>query len=55
MLEPEIGRFVEVKSRTWSRRDAEHKAGLAHELLAALGISNAERMTSDYIEVVKSA
>ncbi|MGA7194739.1 MAG: amidohydrolase [Anaerolineales bacterium] len=54
MVEPAIGHFVEIKSRTWSRRDAEHKAALANELLAAFGISNAETMTSDYIEVVKS-
>jgi len=54
MLEPAIGNFVEIKSRTWSRRDAEHKAALANELLTALGISSAETMTSDYIEVVNS-
>jgi len=54
MLEPAIGHFIEIKSRTWSRRDAEHKAGLANELLATLGVSNAEIMTSDYIEVMKS-
>ncbi len=53
MIEPDLGRFVEIKSRTWSRRDAEHKAELANDLLAALGIRNAEVMSSDYIEVVK--
>jgi 5-methylthioadenosine/S-adenosylhomocysteine deaminase len=55
ILEPELGRFVELKSRTWSRRDAELKARLANELRAALGISNAETITSDYIEVAKPA
>jgi 5-methylthioadenosine/S-adenosylhomocysteine deaminase len=55
ILEPELGRFVELKSRTWSRRDAELKARLANELRAALGISDAETMTSDYIEVAKPA
>jgi len=54
MTEPELGRFVEIKSRTWSRRDAEHKAELANELLTAFGLLSAERVTSDYIEVVKS-
>jgi 5-methylthioadenosine/S-adenosylhomocysteine deaminase len=54
MLEPQLGSFVEIKSRTWSRRDAEHKAALAHELLKALGISNAETINNDYIEIVRS-
>ena len=54
MLEPAIGHFIEIKSRTWSRRDAEHKAILTNELLATLGISKAQMVTEDYIEVVKS-
>jgi 5-methylthioadenosine/S-adenosylhomocysteine deaminase len=53
MIEPAIGEYVEIKSRTWSRKDAEHKAMLASELLDALGISNSETVTKDYIEVVK--
>ena len=52
MIEPMIGNFVEIKSRTWSRTDAEHKAALANELLAVLGIGNSETVTKDYIEVV---
>jgi len=31
--QPDLGYFIEAKSRTWSRRDAEHKAELAHELI----------------------
>jgi 5-methylthioadenosine/S-adenosylhomocysteine deaminase len=54
MVEPGIGEFVEIKSRTWSRKDAERKAMLANELLAALGIASSETVTKDYIEVVKS-
>ncbi len=53
MLEPGIGEFVEIKSRTWSRKDAEHKALLANELMEVLGIANGETVTRDYIEVVK--
>jgi 5-methylthioadenosine/S-adenosylhomocysteine deaminase len=53
MLEPAIGEFVEIKSRTWSRKDAEHKAMLANELMEVLGIANSETVTKDYIEVVK--
>ncbi len=53
MLEPALGRFVEVKSRTWSRTDADQKAVLATELLKALGIASSQTVTSDYIEVVR--
>ncbi len=53
MVEPAIGDFVEIKSRTWSRKDAEHKAMLANELMDVLGIANSETVTRDYIEVVK--
>ena len=54
MMEPAIGEFVEIKSRTWSRKDAEHKAMRANELLEALGIAGSQTVTKDYIEVVKS-
>lgn len=51
VLVPELGHFLEVKSRTWSRRDAEHKAELATELLNYLG-ANCEAIPEDYIEIV---
>ena len=54
MLEPSIGRYVEIKSRTWSRTDADQKALLATELLHVLGIAASETVTNDYIEVVKA-
>ncbi|PWH15920.1 MAG: amidohydrolase [Anaerolineae bacterium] len=46
---PEMGQFLEIKSRTWSRNDARHKAQLAEELLALLGAAQAERITTDYV------
>jgi len=52
MLEPEIGRFVEIKSRTWSRRDADRKAALTGELLDILGLGDSETVGHDYIDVV---
>jgi len=55
MHEPALGRFVEVKSRTWSRRDAEHKAALTSQLLEVLGLGKSETVTSDYIDVVDQA
>ncbi len=54
MIEPSLGLFVEIKSRTWSRKDAEHKAILTNELLAVLGIANSETVTEDYFEVAKA-
>ena len=48
---PALGYFLEVKSRTWSRRDAEHKALAATELLEFLDASSEERLTRDYIEL----
>jgi 5-methylthioadenosine/S-adenosylhomocysteine deaminase len=52
MTEPELGYFLEIKSRTWSRKDAEHKAQLTSELLALLGASDGEPVTEDYIDIV---
>ncbi len=52
LQEPPLGDFLEIKSRTWSRRDAEHKAGLVQELLALLGLSEAEVIVRDYVEMV---
>ena len=52
--QPEMGYFLEIKSRTWSRKDADRKAELANELLKLLGAGNAETMTQDYIEVLQT-
>ncbi len=51
---PELGKFLEVKSRTWSRQDANYKASLAKELIEYLGASPTAATYSDYIEMVKS-
>jgi 5-methylthioadenosine/S-adenosylhomocysteine deaminase len=55
MTEPELGYFLEIKSRTWSRTDAEHKAQLTNELLALLGASDGQPVTEDYIDIVSEA
>lgn len=49
---PDLGYFVEVKSRTWSRKDADNKAQLVGELLNLLGASGGEVVTNDYIDIV---
>lgn len=53
VIQPGLGFFVEIKSRTWSRRDAEHKATVATELLQFLGASPNETVQEDYIELVQ--
>jgi len=52
--QPSLGYFLEVKSRTWSRRDAEHKAELAIDLIQFLGETPESTVTEDYIEIVES-
>jgi len=49
---PDLGYFVEVKSRTWSRKDADNKAQMVSELLTMVGASQGEVVTKDYIEIV---
>jgi 5-methylthioadenosine/S-adenosylhomocysteine deaminase len=51
---PALGHFLEVKSRTWSRRDADNKAHLLNELLELLGASSGETVTMDYIDIVQA-
>jgi 5-methylthioadenosine/S-adenosylhomocysteine deaminase len=54
MEKPDLGHFLEIKSRTWSRRDAERKAELALELIGLLGATGGQTMTKDYIEVISN-
>ena len=54
MKVPEMGYFLEIKSRTWSRKDADRKAELANELLNLLGVGTAETVTQDHIDVLQT-
>jgi 5-methylthioadenosine/S-adenosylhomocysteine deaminase len=55
LLEPDReGFFLEIKSRTWSRHDAEHKAQLVTDILNRLGVEEAEPVLQEYPEVVAS-
>jgi 5-methylthioadenosine/S-adenosylhomocysteine deaminase len=49
---PKLGSFLEVKARTWSRTDAEHKANLVAELVALFGAAPEKSLTQDYVEIV---
>ena len=48
---PLLGNFLEIKSRTWSRGDAQRKAELVAELLSLLGAAGQPTVTEDYIEL----
>lgn len=45
------GLYVEIKSRTWSFRDAEHKAALIGELLQLFGIGEDQLVKKEYVEL----
>ena len=51
MNPPADGYFLEVKSRTWSRRDAQDKAAIITELLERLGARSDETIEEDYVEL----
>lgn len=44
-------RYLEIKSRTWSRSDAERKASLIGELLQLLGADPTRAERQDYVEI----
>jgi 5-methylthioadenosine/S-adenosylhomocysteine deaminase len=50
---PDLGKYMEIKSRTWSRKDADRKASLVQQLIDYLGASNTETISQDYIELVE--
>jgi len=49
---PGDGYFIEVKSRTWSQRDAQDKAAVISELLALFGTSPDDTISDGYVELV---
>jgi 5-methylthioadenosine/S-adenosylhomocysteine deaminase len=44
--------YLEIKSRTWSRRDAERKASLISSLLELFDVQDRELVRSQYFEIV---
>ena len=51
LLNPQAdGWFLEVKSRTWSRRDAQDKAAIITDLLDLLGARQDDTIEEDYVE-----
>ncbi len=49
---PELGKYLEIKSRTWSRRDAEYKSTLVLELIEFLGLQPKTSISMDYLEII---
>jgi len=49
---PDLGFFLEIKSRTWSRKDAERKAHLTAELVNYLGASSGKHIIEDYFAML---
>lgn len=52
ILKPAGGEFAEIKSRTWSQKDAEVKSRLISELLLELGLSLDDVVSEDYFEML---
>ena len=50
---PDIGFYLEIKSRTWSRRDATEKSNLVVDLINYLEASPEKAISKDYFELVR--
>ncbi|MCL4262851.1 MAG: amidohydrolase [Anaerolineae bacterium] len=56
LLKPDLpGHFLEIKSRTWSRTDAERKAGLIAAMLSQMGLSPDTAERQEYAEIAMNA
>ncbi len=53
--QPPLGTFLEIKSRTWSLRDAERKAALIQDLLRELGLDAAQAVSREYPEMANES
>jgi 5-methylthioadenosine/S-adenosylhomocysteine deaminase len=53
IVSPDLGCFLEIKSRTWSRQDAEKKSLLIKELIKTLGADVVESIHEEYIDLAK--
>ena len=51
---PEMGNFLEIKSRTWSLRDAERKSEMVVGLIKLLGEDPQGNSSEDYFELAKN-
>ncbi len=49
ITKPSLGKFIEIKSRTWSRKDAEEKSQVITKILTSLGVSKEQAIARDYL------
>ena len=54
MMRPDIGNFVEIKCRTWSKQDADKKTALVAELLEKLGLADKAHIHEDYVSLIEN-
>jgi 5-methylthioadenosine/S-adenosylhomocysteine deaminase len=52
VTKPDLGFFLEIKSRTWSSQDAEHKAKLTTDLLYLLDPTLKDIISEDYFSMI---
>jgi 5-methylthioadenosine/S-adenosylhomocysteine deaminase len=52
ITKPSLGNYLEVKSRTWSRKDAEMKSSLTLELIELLGAPLSQAISTDYFDMI---
>ena len=55
ITKPPLGSFVEIKSRTWSRQDAERKAALIGELIERLRLDKSRIIKEEYVQLAQEA
>lgn len=53
LIRPQLGMFVEIKCRTWSKQDAAKKIGLVSELLEKLGLAYQDHIHEDYFRLIE--
>lgn len=53
VYKPDLGYFLEVKSRTWSRRDADTKSQMVAEVIRLLGAAPEAILPDDYIKMIE--
>jgi len=54
LTKPDLGGYLEIKSTTYSQKDAQEKSNKIRKLLSLLGAGSAAPEERDYIEIVES-
>ena len=54
VTKPDLGCYLEVKGRTWSRSDAELKAGIVAEIITLLGGKMEDTVPEGYVKLVEA-